>query len=209
MDVYAKLPVELKYLIAPAEKFGNYSSEIQIGEFLEQAVESDLAELSAIAERYRLNKHARILETFLDEFRITEHDQSFRLYNLLGIIDAAGFDFSEPNWDTVEHQMESLQQFGSFRLASKRMWAARFLPDFGDAAKKAIPLLQIACSDEDERVQVWAHYALVKMEGNRDIHIEAIRKIFFAHDELDDLDMYDEVGSEAEEALELLNSVSL
>ncbi len=207
MDIYAKLPAELKYLVAPAEKFGNYSSEIQIGEFLDQAVESDLEELSAIAERYRLNKHARILDAFLDKFRITEHDQSFRLYNLLGLIDAAGFDICEPNWDTVERQMESLQQFGSFRLASERMFAAKSLVDFGDSAKKAIPLLKIACSDEDERVQVWAHYALVKLEGNRDIHIEAIRKIFFAHDELDDLDMCDEVGSEAEEALQLLNSV--
>lgn len=208
MDVYAKLPTELKYLIAPAEKYGIYRSDCLIGDFLDKATDFELAELRAIAERYRLNGHPRMVDNFLDEFPITEHEQSAQLYHLFGVIDAAGFDISEPNWDTLEHRMESLQQFGSYRLASERMWAARFLPDFGDDAKKAIPLLKIACSDEDERVQVWAHYALVKLEGNRDIHIESIRKIFFAHDELDDLDMYDEVGSEAEAALELLDSVS-
>jgi hypothetical protein len=206
MNVYSKLPRELRYLIGPAEKYGNYSSDILIGKFLDQATETELAELSAIAERYRLNKHAKILGKFLDEYT-TQHDQSFRLYNLLAVIDAAGFDVYESNLDSVDYQIELLQEFGSYRLASGRMFAARFLADLGDGAAKAIPLLWIACSDEDERVQVWAHYALAKLEGNRDVHVDAIRKIFFAHDELDDLDMYDEVGSEAEEALQLLSSV--
>ena len=204
MNVFEKLPPDLQYLIGPAEKFGGYQFDDQIAEFLDRATETEMEELAAIAERFRLNGHSQEFDAFLDQFPITDHEESARLYFLFGLIDAAGIDFSDPNWNTVESHMESLQRFGSFRLASERVHAAKFLADFGNDARAAIPLLQNACFDQDERVRVWAHYALAKIQGGADIHIAAIRNILFSHDGLDEFDCYDIVGMEAKAALESL-----
>lgn len=204
MDVFPRLPTELHYLIGPAEKFGRYQFDDQIAEFLSSATESERNELVAVAERFRLNRHDHEFHAFLDQYPITDHEESACLYFLFGVMDAAGIDFSDPNWNTVESHMESLKRFGSYRLASKRAHAARSLGDFGDDATTAISLLQTSCADEDERVRVWAHYALAKIQGTTDIHVAAIRDIFSAHDTLDEFDLYDDVGMDAEEALNLL-----
>jgi hypothetical protein len=84
------------------------------------------------------------------------------------------------------------------------MHAAKFLTDFGEAAKPAIPSLRRALQDEDQRVQVWAHFALAILEGNRAGHIRALRSIMRAHSEKDEFGDYDEIGMEAEAALEKL-----
>jgi len=204
MDVFTELPSDLHYLIGPAEKFGCNQFDDQIADFLDRATESEMDELAAVAERFRLSGHSHEFDAFLDRFPITDHQQSAQLYFLFGVIDAAGFDFCDPDWNTVESHMESLQRFGGYRLASKRAHAARFLADFGNDANAAVPLLKTACSDGDERVRVWAHYALAKIEGDVEFHIGAIRNIFSSHSDLDEFDCYDEVGMEAEAALELL-----
>ncbi len=208
MDVFAKLPPDLHYLIGPAERFGRYQFDDQITEFLDRATESEMDELATVAERYRLNRHSVEFDAFLDRYSITDHEQSARLYFLFCVIDAAGIDFSDPDWNTVESHMESLQRFGSFRLASQRAHAAKFLADFGNDAIAVVPLLETACSDEDERVRVWAHYALARIHGDVENHVAAIRNIFSSHNELDEFEFYDDVGMEAEAALELLNGIA-
>jgi len=208
MGVFSKLPAELQYLIAPAEKYGRHQFDHQVGEFLARVTDAEMDELASVAERFRLNGHSVAFNELLDRYPITEHEQSALLYFLFGVIDAAGIEFSDSDWNTVESHMASLQRFGSFRLASERAHAARFLADFGRDATPAIPLLKTACSDEDERVRVWAHYALAKLQGHVQNHESAIREIFSHHAELDEFDCYDDVGTEANAALELLNETT-
>ena len=98
MNLHKELPLELRYLIAPAEKFGRLQFDEQIEGFLNSASESVMAELTAVAERYYLNDHEALLYEFLDHFPITEHEESARLYFLLGVFDAVEFDFPEKEW---------------------------------------------------------------------------------------------------------------
>jgi hypothetical protein len=208
MDIFSLLPPELQYLISPAKKFGQYQFDGQVDEFLDRATQSELEELASVAERFRLNRHSVAFDAFLDRYPITDHDQSALLCFLFGVIDAAGFDFSPPDWNSVESHMDSLQRVGSFRLASERAHAARFLADFGCNASPAIPLLGAACNDEDERVRVWAHYALAKVQGNVEDHIAAILSILSSHNEIDEFGFRDEIGTAANSALELLTEIS-
>ena len=48
MDVFAKLPPDLQYLMGPAEKFGRYQFDDQIAGFLDRATETEMDELAAI-----------------------------------------------------------------------------------------------------------------------------------------------------------------
>lgn len=123
--------------------------------------------LSSLAERYVVNAHEAEVYAFLDRYPITDYEGSARLYYLLGVIDAAGFDLTSADWNTVDSHITSLQQFGSFRLASERMHAAKLLAEFGSDAKRAIPLLRRALADEDHRVRVWANYAICEITGSR------------------------------------------
>ena len=175
MSLYEKLPKDLKYLAAHAEEYGRHQYDEQIGEFLDRATENDMAQLAEVAERYRANDHATLLGKFLDQYPITDHDESARLYFLFGVIDAAGIDLSDPNWNTIESHMESLRRFGSFRLASERMHATKFLADFGVDAGPAIPLLQQCRTNGDYRVRVWSNYALFRVDAEKNEFIEDIR----------------------------------
>jgi HEAT repeat protein len=102
----------------------------------------------------------------------------------------------DENWNTVENHIKSLGKFGSYRLASKRTWAARFLAGFGPKAKSAIPALVKSLEDEDFRVRVWAHYALAVIEGDKEIHKAAIQQLAKYRTKVD---------TEADAALELLS----
>ena len=175
MNLHKELPVELRYLIAPAEKFGRLQFDEQIEGFLNSASESVMAELTAVAERYYLNDHEALLYEFLDHFPITEHEESARLYFLLGVFDAVELDIPEKEWNTIASHMQALGRFGSSRLASLRMQAARFLADFGAKANSAISRLKLATKDEDHRVRVWANYAIFCIAGNDEQLIDEIR----------------------------------
>jgi hypothetical protein len=200
--VLAELPSELQYLAEPAMKYGANQYGYQVDQFIQFATEEDLERLAAIGERIRLNQHTDKIDDFLDKYPITEYQEAANLYFLLGLIDAAGIDLEDETWNSVEKHISSLCHFGSLRLASKRMWAARFLADFGEQARSAIPYLRTSLKDEDLRVRVWAHYALAVIEGQREEHERAVRQIFSEHNQKDQLGCYDEVGMEALGALD-------
>jgi hypothetical protein len=172
-----------------------------------QQKEEQIEELAAVAERIRRNDHHDLIEEFLDKYEITKYPEAANLYFLLGLMDAADLDFEADDSNTVEKHIESLGKFGSFRLASERMHAAKFLADFGEAAKPVIPSLGRALQDEDQRVQVWAHFALAILEGDRAGHTRALRSIMSAHNKKDEFGDYDEIGMEADAALAKLSQL--
>lgn len=185
-------------------QYGRYQFDDEIDSFLQTATENDLNVLAQIAERVQLNKHQELIDDFLDEYAITEYSESAKLYFMFGVIDAADVTPEDDSWNTVYEHIKSLQKHGSYRKASERMWAARFLADFGPEAKPAIPFLEIALKDDDLRVQIWSHFALAKLIGDREIHKQAINTIFAQHQNKDEFGDFDEIGMEAEEALEKL-----
>jgi hypothetical protein len=203
IGVLAKLPQELEYLIEPAMKYGVHQDDIGRGEFIRRLTEEQMEELAGVAERYRLNEHHDLVGRFLDEYPITDYREAANLYWLFVVMDEAGLQLSADNWNTVERHIETLGKFGSFRLASERAFAARFLSDFGGKARPAIPALRRALQDEDLRVQVWAHYALAVIEGNRSEHERAVRAIYSRHDRKDEYGCHiDDVGGDASAAIE-------
>ncbi|MBX9681476.1 MAG: hypothetical protein K2X38_22195 [Gemmataceae bacterium] len=101
--------------------------------------------------------------------------------------------------------MKNLQKHGSFRLASERANAAMILADMTEHAATSIPLLRQRLADEDLRVQVWAHYALAKLEGDVESHEDAVRGIHNQHNAKDADGLYLEfVGNTSEGVLEKL-----
>jgi hypothetical protein len=199
----AHLPAELHYLIDPAMKYGIYQTDDDQLDFLENASDEERDELARLAERYRLNGHADFVSDFFDDCPITDYPESARLYWLFGLIDHLGLPLSPENWDTVENHIGTLRRFGSFRRASERAVAAKFLANFGEKARSAIPTLHQALQDEDLRVRVWTHYALALIEGDSAGHEDAVRLIYAEHNAKDDLGCHiDDVGAEASEALE-------
>jgi hypothetical protein len=202
IGLLANLPPGLEYLIEPALKYGVHQDDVERGQFLQRIPTEDLEELACVAERYRLSEDHDLVGEFLDKYPITDHAESANLYFLFAVMDEAGLQISPENWNSVERHIRSLGKCGCFRLASERMWAARFLADFGDEARSAIPHLRRVTEDEDLRVRVWAHYALAIIEGRRQEHELAVRTIFLRHNDKDEIGEYGTVGMEANAALE-------
>lgn len=201
---FVHLPLELEYLIEPAMTVGVNHFDADINRYLDNATDEQWESLESLSEKIHQKGHMEAIDLFLDEYSITEYKESANLYFLFAVMDAADVLPKDGSWNSVDNHIKSLGKFGSYRLASGRMWAARFLADFGYRAKTAVPYLKKALNDEDERVRVWAHYALLIIDGDRDEHEAAIRQIYSQHDERDDWDMLDYVGMEAHAALEKL-----
>lgn len=91
--VLADLPDDLRYLIAPALKYGRYQFDADIFKFLDRATGTEMEELAAVAERVLLNDHYSPVTAFLRLYPITEYEQSARLYFLFGILDHADLQF--------------------------------------------------------------------------------------------------------------------
>lgn len=95
-------------------------------------------------------------------------DNAGRLLWLISLVDALELLPSDPEWKRPERLLRRLSRFGSFRVASNRMWACRFLADMPDSAIQAIPvLLAVVEADPDVRVRAWAAVALYCL-GNRE-----------------------------------------
>jgi hypothetical protein len=90
---WENVPEELRYLVPLAEEYGVHRSELDMIDFLESAREGELDQLSAAAEKCRLNSHFSLLNDWLDRHPITEHEEAARLYFLFGVMDHAGLDF--------------------------------------------------------------------------------------------------------------------
>lgn len=202
------LPTELAYLIEPAMKYGIHQFPDARFEFLQNASKEDLEALAVIAERIRTNDHGDLVSEFLDQYPITAHPESSNLYFLFGVMDDARLNFVNDNWNTVEKLIASIEKHGSRRRASNRMHAAKFLANFGENAKPAIPALTKALDDPDIRVKVWAHFALAVLQGDRARHEAAVREIFSQHNTTDSLGCYDDVGGEARDALQRFQELS-
>jgi hypothetical protein len=54
------------------------------------------------------------------------------------------------------------------------MWAARGLPDCGPDAFRATTALRVALHDEDERVRVWARFALARITTDAEIYMQQL-----------------------------------
>lgn len=204
IGVLKNLAKELEYLIEPALKFGIYQFDDDRAEFLERATAEERDILSNVAERYRQSEHHELVAAFLDDWPPDKHPESAKLFWLFAVMSDAGLKIDSPKEETVETHIQALEKFGSVRLASARAFAAEFLADFGAAAKPAIPALKRAQNDEDLRVQIWAHYALAIIEGDRGDHEKAIRRILALHGKKNPNGLLDEITVTAEAALEKL-----
>lgn len=90
------VPKELDYLLEPAESYGCYATEHEMIAFLENATDSDTDLLARTAERLRLSGDKRILDSWLDKNLDGDHEEAWRVYCLLGVMDHAGLDFEPP-----------------------------------------------------------------------------------------------------------------
>jgi hypothetical protein len=86
IGVLAQLPDALSYLIGPAMKYGRYHFEEQMSQFLEHATPDEMEELAIIAERVLVNDHYQEVNCFLDQYSITDHEESANLYFLFGVL---------------------------------------------------------------------------------------------------------------------------
>jgi hypothetical protein len=93
IGVLAHLPDHLAYLIAPALKYGRYHFDDEIFQFLENATESEMDELAAVAERVLINGHYAEVNRFLDGHSMTEYPEAADLYFLFGVLDYADLQF--------------------------------------------------------------------------------------------------------------------
>lgn len=203
VGVLASLLPELHYLVDPALKYGIHQTDDQQADFLERMSVTEMNELGRVAERYSREKHAELVSDFFDDFPIDGFSESAKLHALLSIIDHAGFSLSPADWNSLKTHITALNRFGSFRLASERAIAARLIADYGDKGRAAVPALQLALTDHDLRVQVWAHVALARISGDAYAHELAVRAIYAKHDRTDALGCHvDDVGREACAAIE-------
>jgi hypothetical protein len=193
IGVLAKLPAHLQYLISPALRYGIHQFDDDVATFLASATDAALSELRDVKDKINREAHGREIDGFIDLYPITRHPETAKLYFLLALLDAVASDESDEEWNSVDQHMAELQQHGSYRLASERMWAARFLGELGSDARRAIPLLQSSLRDEDIRVRVWAHFALAMIEGDAQAHKTELERI---------LGMYGEPSSEEEKRVQ-------
>lgn len=87
---WAKLPAHLRYLAAPAEKYGHYQFDDRISEFLEKATDADRATLAALIPG--LKRDDKDIHEFFRDYSITEHDESRLVYFLCHLIAIAHDD---------------------------------------------------------------------------------------------------------------------
>lgn len=82
-----KLPVSLRYLASPAERYGAYQFDDKILNFLRSRMTVDeRAELQALGQRY--NQDWEAIDRWLDEYPMTEHREAGLVYftgHLLGL----------------------------------------------------------------------------------------------------------------------------
>ncbi|WP_345685640.1 HEAT repeat domain-containing protein [Novipirellula caenicola] len=110
-----------------------------------------------------------------DREPITESEETSAFYFATGVLDELDLLQSDDNGNAVNSYIEALTKFGSYRLASERMHAAKLLADFGVNGSNTIEPLRTALDDEDHRVRVWAHFAIYKIDGGDQSQIESIR----------------------------------
>ena len=99
IGILQELPPALTYLIEPAMKYGQYQFDNEIDDFLRQAMDEEIAELTSVAQQIDAADHDDLIGDFLDRYPITEYKESANLYFLFGVIDAAGVAPEHADWN--------------------------------------------------------------------------------------------------------------
>ncbi len=86
------VPENLVYLANFAKRFKSRLNNPDGSDFLSNATSDEMELLAGIAERFRVNCHKPVLESWLDEYFVDEHPEGWIMYCLLGLMDNAGFD---------------------------------------------------------------------------------------------------------------------
>lgn len=89
---WKNLPLEMHYLIQAAEKYGVYSSEMEILDFLERAGPENLETLARVAEIIRLNNHWIAIDQWIIDHPMDTHEESAMVYWLQAVLAYAGLD---------------------------------------------------------------------------------------------------------------------
>jgi len=173
------------------------------------AVESDL-------QRYRLANQAESRPHLLQELKefndawtpellkchsdwadaisLTENETVARFYFTFLLLDELQFKFPrDENANPVAEFMNTLKSPGRARY-----WACRMLPDYGEEAKAAIPLLEETLNDSDPAIRIWAHYALARLTENEAGHRTSMMQIDQDH-------RFSDIQLEIVSALEVLD----
>jgi hypothetical protein len=87
---WSNLPSELEYLREPADSFGRYSSEGEVGDFLARATPEDLELLARTAEQVRVNRHHELITQWFERNPFDTHYEAWLVYWLFGVMDHAG-----------------------------------------------------------------------------------------------------------------------
>ena len=74
-------------------RYGIHQFDDDIDRFLTNATDEQLVELEALAQRVRANDHYPVVNDWLDDHKIDEHEEAANLYFLFGIMDAADLEF--------------------------------------------------------------------------------------------------------------------
>lgn len=86
------LPEEVSYVIPYAKQYGAYDDDTA-DPIIDAMTGDDLNELAMVAERMRMNGHARILRDWKLRFPITEYIESAMLNSLIRLLDDLDFKF--------------------------------------------------------------------------------------------------------------------
>lgn len=85
---WTKLPRELRYLAAPAEKYGKIQFDNQVEEFLRTVTPEQIAELRPVAER--ANGDVMALHKWMDAYNMCVHQEAARVHFFLTLMTEMG-----------------------------------------------------------------------------------------------------------------------
>ncbi|MCI0639926.1 MAG: hypothetical protein L0Y72_19305 [Gemmataceae bacterium] len=91
-SVLTRLPTELHYLIEPVLRCG-FFTERDAFDYLDRATPQQMEELAGIAARVLANDDYPVVMAFVDEYPLTENQESAKLYFFFGALDHAGLQF--------------------------------------------------------------------------------------------------------------------
>jgi|ERR1043166_2282024 hypothetical protein len=90
---WSNLPQALAYLQEPAEKYGVFSTESDVIQFLGQATPYDFDALARVAEQVQLNDHNALVTEWLNRFPMDEHKEASLVAWLFAMLDHAGMQW--------------------------------------------------------------------------------------------------------------------
>ena len=142
-----------------------------------------------------------IYEEWADRESLTTCDELAYYYFTFMLADEIGISTQTIEYDTLDILLKDLSKYGSYKRASNRMHAAKFLGFKGQEAEEALSILEKMLLDEDYRVRVWVNFAIATITGEYAKYKHTIQRL--AEDKGDEDEGW--VRLEAEAALEELD----